>query len=109
MYFHRQELQHKATPDKPDAVYARKLQEVLGGQYGEISVAMQYSFQAWNMHMPGKYREDRRRGAGQAPPGVNRAALRQVQDDRRGAGEPAPRRCERTRCEGRAAATPTRR
>lgn len=57
MYFHRQELQHKATPDKPDAVYARKLQEVLGGQYGEISVAMQYSFQAWNMHMPGKYRD----------------------------------------------------
>ncbi|MBO1769983.1 manganese catalase family protein [Agrococcus sp. TF02-05] len=57
MYLHRQELQHKATPDKPDAVYARKLQEVLGGQYGEISVAMQYSFQAWNMHMPGKYRD----------------------------------------------------
>src|SRR5690606_41385832 len=57
MYFHRQELQHKATPDKPDAVYARKLQEVLGGQYGEITVAMQYQFQAWNMHIPGKYRD----------------------------------------------------
>lgn len=57
MYFHRQELQHAATPEKPDAVYARKLQEVLGGQYGEISVAMQYQFQAWNMHMPGKYRD----------------------------------------------------
>ena len=57
MYFHQQELQHSATPDKPDAVYARKLQEVLGGQYGEISVAMQYQFQAWNMHMPGKYRD----------------------------------------------------
>ncbi len=57
MFFHRQELQHKATPDKPDAVYARKLQEVLGGQYGEITVAMQYQFQAWNMHMPGKYRD----------------------------------------------------
>src|SRR3954466_5336475 len=57
MFLHRQELQFKATPDKPDAVYARKLQEVLGGQYGEISVAMQYQFQAWNMHMPGKYRD----------------------------------------------------
>lgn len=57
MYFHRQELQHKASPDKPDAVYARKLQEVLGGQYGEITVAMQYQFQAWNMHIPGKYRD----------------------------------------------------
>ncbi len=57
MFFHRQELQHKAKPDKPDAVYARKLQEVLGGQYGEITVAMQYGFQSWNAHMPGKYRD----------------------------------------------------
>ena len=57
MYFHRQQLQHDATPDKPDAVYARKLQEVLGGQYGEITVALQYQFQGWNMHMPGKYRD----------------------------------------------------
>ena len=57
MYFHKQELQFKSTPEKPDAVYARKLQEVLGGQYGEITVAMQYSFQSWNMHIPGKYRD----------------------------------------------------
>jgi Mn-containing catalase len=57
MFFHRQELQHKSSPDKPDAVYARKLQEVLGGQYGEITVAMQYGFQAWNSHLPGKYRD----------------------------------------------------
>ncbi|RUR03551.1 manganese catalase family protein [Labedella endophytica] len=57
MFFHRQELQHAATPERPDAVYARKLQEVLGGQYGEITVAMQYQFQAWNMHIPGKYRD----------------------------------------------------
>jgi len=57
MFFHRQELQHKASPDKPDAVYARKLQEVLGGQYGEITVAMQYGFQSWNAHIPGKYRD----------------------------------------------------
>ncbi|GER23070.1 hypothetical protein NCCP1664_15660 [Zafaria cholistanensis] len=57
MFFHRQVLQYKATPEKPDAVYARKLQEVIGGQYGEITVAMQYSFQAWNAHMPGKYRD----------------------------------------------------
>lgn len=57
MFFHRQELQHKASPDRPDAVYARKLQEVLGGQYGEITVAMQYGFQSWNTHLPGKYRD----------------------------------------------------
>jgi Mn-containing catalase len=57
MFLHRQELQFKATPDKPDAVFARKLQELLGGQYGEITVAMQYMFQGWNMHLPGKYRD----------------------------------------------------
>ncbi len=57
MFFHRQELQFKSKPDKPDAVYARKLQEVLGGQYGEITVALQYGFQAWNAHIPGKYRD----------------------------------------------------
>ena len=57
MFFHKQELQYTAKPSKPDAVYARRMQEILGGQYGEITVAMQYSFQAWNAHMPGKYRD----------------------------------------------------
>jgi Mn-containing catalase len=57
VFLHQQELQFKATPEQPDAVYARKLQEVLGGQYGEITVAMQYMFQGWNMHTPGKYRD----------------------------------------------------
>ena len=57
MFFHRQELQFNATPEKPDALFARRLQEVLGGQYGEITVAMQYGFQAWNAHIPGKYRD----------------------------------------------------
>ncbi|PPF81305.1 manganese catalase [Subtercola sp. Z020] len=57
MYFHKQELQYNATPAKPDAVYARKMQEILGGQYGEITVAMQYGFQAFNAHIPGKYRD----------------------------------------------------
>lgn len=57
MFFHKQELQFAASPEKPDAAYARKLQEVLGGQYGEITVAMQYGFQSWNCRLPGKYRD----------------------------------------------------
>lgn len=57
MFFHRQELQYKASPAKPDAIFARRMQEVLGGQYGEITVAMQYGSQAWNCHIPGKYRD----------------------------------------------------
>jgi Mn-containing catalase len=57
VFIHQQKLQYTTKPEKPDAVYARKLQEVIGGQYGEITVAMQYSFQAWNAHIPGKYRD----------------------------------------------------
>lgn len=46
MFLHKQTLHHTASPQEPDAVYARQLQELIGGQYGEITVAMQYSFQA---------------------------------------------------------------
>lgn len=52
MFLHRQELQFESTPEKPDAVYARKLQEVLGGQYGEITIAMQYLFRAGTCTSP---------------------------------------------------------
>ena len=44
-------------PEKPDPVYARKLQEVLGGQYGEMSVMMQYLFQGFNCRADWKYRD----------------------------------------------------
>lgn len=57
MFFHKQELQFKSSPSKPDPAYAKRMQEILGGQYGEITVAMQYGFQAWNSHLPGKYRD----------------------------------------------------
>jgi len=48
MFTHVKELQYNAKPTKPDPVYAKKLQEILGGQYGEMSVMMQYLFQGWN-------------------------------------------------------------
>jgi Mn-containing catalase len=44
MFYHIKELQYQAKPQCPDPVYAKKLQEILGGQFGEISVAMQYLF-----------------------------------------------------------------
>lgn len=34
-----------------------KLQEVIGGQWGEMSVMMQYLFQGWNCRGPAKYRD----------------------------------------------------
>jgi hypothetical protein len=43
--------------DKADLVFARKLQEVLGGQWGEITVSLQYRFQGWNCRAPQKYRD----------------------------------------------------
>jgi Mn-containing catalase len=57
MFYHIKELQYQAKPERPDPVYAKKLQEVLGGQFGEISVAMQYLFQGWNTRGDGKYRD----------------------------------------------------
>jgi Mn-containing catalase len=57
MFFHVKELQYRAKPDRPDPVYAKKLQEVLGGQFGEISVMIQYLFQGWNCRGEQKYRD----------------------------------------------------
>ncbi|MBM6618194.1 manganese catalase family protein [Bacillus suaedaesalsae] len=57
MFFHVKETQYRAKPSKPDPVYAKKLQEVLGGQFGEISVMMQYLFQGWNCRAEQKYRD----------------------------------------------------
>lgn len=57
MFYHTDCMQYNAKPARPDAVYAKKLQEILGGQFGEISVAMQYLFQGWNFRGEEKYRD----------------------------------------------------
>jgi Mn-containing catalase len=57
MFLHHKRLQYHAKPDRPDPLYASKLQEVIGGQWGEISVMMQYLFQGWNCRGPSKYRD----------------------------------------------------
>lgn len=57
LFYHVKELQYHAKPERPDPVYAKKLQEILGGQFGEISVMMQYLFQGWNMRGNGKYKD----------------------------------------------------
>jgi Mn-containing catalase len=33
MFYHDRRLQYHAKPDAPDPLFARKLQEVLGGQW----------------------------------------------------------------------------
>lgn len=57
MFFNRKELQFQAKPDKPDPLFAKQLQEVIGGQFGEMSVAMQYLFQGWNTRGNEKYKD----------------------------------------------------
>ena len=50
MFRHQKELQFEAKPEKPNPLVAKYLQELIGGQYGEMSVAMQYLFQGWCDH-----------------------------------------------------------
>src|SRR3954470_11019103 len=57
MFFHNKRTQYNCRPERPDPLYAKKLQEVLGGQWGEMSVMMQYLFQGWNCRGPQKYRD----------------------------------------------------
>ena len=57
MFRHTDHLQFDAKPEKPDPVYAHKLQELIGGAYGEMTVTMQYLFQGWSCRMPGKYKD----------------------------------------------------
>ncbi|WP_407272365.1 manganese catalase family protein [Radiobacillus sp. PE A8.2] len=57
MFYHFKELQYHAKLERPDPIFAKKLQEIFGGQFGEISVAMQYLFQGFNTRGNGKYKD----------------------------------------------------
>jgi Mn-containing catalase len=57
MFIRQRKLQYTAKPDKPDPLFAKMLQEPLGGQWGEISVFMTYLFQGWSCRGPQKYRD----------------------------------------------------
>ncbi|MEU4477416.1 manganese catalase family protein [Micromonospora sp. NPDC023966] len=57
MFTHMKDLQFEAKPDGPDAAFARRLQEILGGKWGEMTVANQYLYQGWNCRLPGKYKD----------------------------------------------------
>jgi Mn-containing catalase len=52
MFLRQRKLQYHAKPDKPDAIFAKMLQEPLGGQWGEISVMMTYLFQGGPAAVP---------------------------------------------------------
>lgn len=57
MFYHDRRLQYYTRPDRSDPVYAKKIQELIGGTFGEMTVMMQYLFQGWNCRGPAKYRD----------------------------------------------------
>lgn len=57
MFFRTNHLQYDARPERPDPIFAKQLQEVLGGQWGEMSVMVSYLFQGWNCRGPVKYKD----------------------------------------------------
>jgi Mn-containing catalase len=57
MFNHTKSLQFSARPERPDPLFAKMLQEPLGGQWGEISVMMTYLFQGWACRGPQKYKD----------------------------------------------------
>lgn len=57
MFYSDGKLQYKVRVDKPNPLFARALQQAIGGVEGEIRVMMQYLFQAWGNRGPVKYRD----------------------------------------------------
>lgn len=58
MFYHDGgKLQYQVRVDKPNPLFARALQQAIGGIEGEIRVCLQYLFQAWGSRGPSKYRD----------------------------------------------------
>ncbi len=47
MFFSTPRLQYPVRVDRPNPVFARALQQAIGGVEGEIRVMLQYLFQSW--------------------------------------------------------------
>ncbi|HEX8469674.1 MAG TPA: manganese catalase family protein [Brevundimonas sp.] len=57
MYYTDKILQFPVRVERPDPVFARALQQAIGGVEGEIRVCLQYFFQAWGGRGATKYRD----------------------------------------------------
>lgn len=58
MFYHDKRLQYPVRVETPDPLFARQLQQAIGGVEGEIRVCLQYFFQAWGAHAPNnRYRD----------------------------------------------------
>jgi Mn-containing catalase len=57
MFYTDYKLQYPVRVESPNPLFAKALQQAIGGVEGEIRVAMQYMFQAWGVRGDNKYRE----------------------------------------------------
>jgi manganese catalase len=57
MFYTDKKLQYPVRVETPDPLFARMLQQAIGGIEGEIRVCFQYFFQAWGSRGPVKYRD----------------------------------------------------
>jgi Mn-containing catalase len=57
MFYTDYRLQFPVRVEDPNPVFAKALQQAIGGIEGEIRVAMQYMFQSWGVRGDNKYRE----------------------------------------------------
>jgi Mn-containing catalase len=57
MFVHDKRLAYTVRVDKPNPLFAKYLQQAIGGVEGEMRVMNQYLFQAWGSRGPKKYRD----------------------------------------------------
>jgi manganese catalase len=57
VFRHESRLQYHARPDRPDAAFAKLLQEPLAGQASEMTGMVQFLMQGCNCRGPAKYRD----------------------------------------------------
>jgi Mn-containing catalase len=57
MFFHHRDLAYTVRVDKPNPVFARMLQQAIGGPEGEMRVMNQYMFQGFGYRGDTKYRD----------------------------------------------------
>jgi Mn-containing catalase len=57
MFLHHKDLSYTVRVDKPNPVFARMLQQAIGGPEGEMRVTNQYLFQGFSYRGPAKYKD----------------------------------------------------
>jgi Mn-containing catalase len=57
MFRHTKQLAYRVRVDNPNPVFAKMLQQAIGGVEGEMRVMSQYLFQAWSFRGPARYKD----------------------------------------------------